>query len=613
MNNEEQKFWDNFETWIVYWRLNVHRFIEEYLQIKLKPFQKILIYCMSKPDYNKLSTFDWFASRGLGKSWLTAVFAIAMAILYPGINITVASMNIRASNLFIKKIISLKDEYPNIENEIEDISMSKDGSEIKIKGGARIFSAVGGEGARGGRCQILICDERRQMNTEVITGVLLPFLTQKRRIPAYDKEEYAQYFEKEHNYVIYLTSIGYKDEDNFKEFESYAKFMASGDNGYNVFALPYEFGVESGIIDRSLIEKQSKENKTDIKTFQMEMEVIPFGTSENAIFSHIEVNRSRKVIVPLIEPTIKQYIEYHGDLRKVPTYVKKEDGEIRILSNDTAVASGKRNDNSTWTIYRLFNKGDYYEKLISYHKAENGMNLDDQILKTKRLWYFFDIDYVVIDASGALGNNVALGLGNVTFDIELDKKYPGFKTVDKSEKYDIRIADPNALPVMFCMEVSGSGASQKQADMSMISKIDFERNRIFMLIDEESAIDELNNRYGLMKLRTSNNPFEKEIADNMMSSFYNTTALVSEMLAVKVKRLPSGRITFDEGNSGRKDRLISVLYGGYFINKLEEDLIELGRINLKDYVGNSSQTSVKVGVNNPFSDRRFGNGFARRR
>ena len=63
----ETQFWDNFESWISYWRLNIHRFVEEYLGIRLEDFQKIILYCMSKPDCEEMTTFDWFASRGLGK------------------------------------------------------------------------------------------------------------------------------------------------------------------------------------------------------------------------------------------------------------------------------------------------------------------------------------------------------------------------------------------------------------------------------------------------------------------------------------------------------------------------------------------------------------------
>lgn len=607
------QFRENFNEWICYYRLNIHRFVEEYFGIELKDFQKILLYCMSKPDFESLTTFDWFASRGLGKSWLTMVFAVAMATLYPGIEIVVASSSVKTAKEFMKKITELQ-EYPNLAQEIDDINFGKEESSIIFKNGSTIYSKVCNDNARGSRCQILILDERNIMDSEIIRKVFIPFLTKKRNIPAYRKPEYKKFRKTEHNYKIYLTSIGYSDDDAYKEFIQFGDFMISGDECYDTFSLPYQFGVAEGVIDKSLIIAQAKENKTNIEDFQSEMEVIPIGTSENAIFNHIEINKARQIVVPLVEPTTKQYIETHGNIRELSTYVPKQRGEVRIMSVDIATAMGRKNDASAWTIFRLFDKGEYYDKHIPFHRAINGMNIDSQTLYTKRLWHYFDIDYIVIDAGGAIGIAFATLLGAITVDMQLGITYPGFKTMNRSDKFDIRVADENAIPILYCMQVSGAGASQMQADMSFISKVNFERNRIFMLVDDSEGIDELNDRYKYMKLRTSGNFTDREIAENMVISFVNTNELVREMLSVKLKKLPSGRYTLEEGSGDRKDRLISLLYGCYFIDTLEQDLKIMERKkDLSAYAG-STVTGVRLGSKNPFAGRNtFSNGFGLRR
>ena len=61
--SEESK--QNFNDWVDYYRKNIHRFAIEYLGLQLAPFQQILLYCMANPETNSLSTFDFFASRGL--------------------------------------------------------------------------------------------------------------------------------------------------------------------------------------------------------------------------------------------------------------------------------------------------------------------------------------------------------------------------------------------------------------------------------------------------------------------------------------------------------------------------------------------------------------------
>ena len=81
-----------------------------------------------------------------------------------------------------------------------------------------------------------------------------------------------------------------------------------------------------------------------------------------------------------------------------------------------------------------------------------------------------------------------------------------------------------------------------------------------------------------------------------------------------MKRLPSGRNTLDEGNE-RKDRLISLLYGCYFINELEQDLQVIERKNdLSAYAQAMNNSKASIAAANPFANRgSFTNGFATRR
>lgn len=72
--------------WCAYYRSNPARFVQDYLHINLKTFQKILLTMMM------LSTvFIFIATRGLGKSYLSAVYAVTRCILYPGTKVCIAS------------------------------------------------------------------------------------------------------------------------------------------------------------------------------------------------------------------------------------------------------------------------------------------------------------------------------------------------------------------------------------------------------------------------------------------------------------------------------------------------------------------------------------------
>ena len=103
-----------------------------------------------------------------------------------------------------------------------------------------------------------------------------------------------------------------------------------------------------------------------------------------------------------------------------------------------------------------------------------------------------------------------------------------------------------------------------------------------------------------MTMKTSNDGLMRDRANNMFGPFANTTQLVDEAIKTQIVRLPSGRWVYDEKN-GRKDRIISMIYGLYFINQLEEDLIAVNKsVNISDYVS-SKNYSKKGGAINPFA------------
>ena len=107
----EGKFWENMDKQIVYWRKNIHRFVAEYFGVRLADFQKVILYEMAR-DTSNLRQFMFWASRGIGKSFLTLIFAIAMGILYPGIKIVISSPTVDQSNAMMGKLNEIKEKRP---------------------------------------------------------------------------------------------------------------------------------------------------------------------------------------------------------------------------------------------------------------------------------------------------------------------------------------------------------------------------------------------------------------------------------------------------------------------------------------------------------------------
>ncbi len=66
-------------NYCAYYRANPHRFAHDYLHLDLHLFQKILLVMM---DWSSTTVF--IGSRGIGKTFLSAVFCVIRCILYPG-------------------------------------------------------------------------------------------------------------------------------------------------------------------------------------------------------------------------------------------------------------------------------------------------------------------------------------------------------------------------------------------------------------------------------------------------------------------------------------------------------------------------------------------------
>lgn len=77
--NKHNKLLKGVAEWCAYYRSNPHRFAHDYLHLNLHLFQKILIVMM-----NWSTTTTFIGSRGIGKTFLSAIFCVIRCILYPG-------------------------------------------------------------------------------------------------------------------------------------------------------------------------------------------------------------------------------------------------------------------------------------------------------------------------------------------------------------------------------------------------------------------------------------------------------------------------------------------------------------------------------------------------
>lgn len=153
--SKQERVIEGMAIWGSYYRENLDVFVKEYLQLDfLKWFQTSLLVMM-----NRARVFLWIAARGMGKSFLIAIFAVARCILYPGTKVVITSGTRGQSiNIFEKIQTELMPVSPNLRNEIDMKQTKFTGQDAKImfKNASYIKIVTASDNARSNRANILI-------------------------------------------------------------------------------------------------------------------------------------------------------------------------------------------------------------------------------------------------------------------------------------------------------------------------------------------------------------------------------------------------------------------------------------------------------------------------
>ena len=167
-------------AWTTYYRRNIHKFATEYLGVRLHFFQRCMLYLMSV-----CSTVVFIMSRGSGKSFITGLYSICIALLYPNSEILITSFTLNQASLIIKdkidKELSGDLALSSVLKYLKDtgymkFKYDKDKAVCELSNGSKIFTVVCGEEARGSRSTIVIIDEARLVKKKDVDGIILKTL-----------------------------------------------------------------------------------------------------------------------------------------------------------------------------------------------------------------------------------------------------------------------------------------------------------------------------------------------------------------------------------------------------------------------------------------------------
>ncbi len=543
--------------WCAYYRSNPHRFAHDYLHLNLHLFQKILLVMM-----NWSSTTVFIGSRGIGKSFLSAVFCVIRCILYPGTKICIASgTRGQAINVLEKIILELKPNSPELAMEIDDKQTKINGTNAQIvfRNSSYIKVVTASDSARGNRANLLLLDEFRMIAKDVIDTILRKFLTQKRmpRYEALTKEERKAEYAKEKNKTMYLSSAYFVDHWSYLKCTDTCRFMIDDRKKQFVCGLPYQLSVSEGLLDAETVADEMAETDFNEIKFQMEYEALWYGNTDGSFFDYNSISKNRKIKYPMLPDSLASKLGNSQNVRIPP----KLNGEIRILSADIALMTSRKNNNDATAVFinqLMPTKAGRYTSNIVYADVCEGLRTDDQALMIRKLFDEYQCDYIVLDTNG-IGLGVYDCLARDIVDTETGEIYPAVSCCNNSEMAE-RCTVIGAEKVVWSIKAS----AQFNSDCAYLLREAFRSGRIRLLCTEYEADEILSDIRGYSSLSAT----EKL---ELQMPYINTTLLVDELTKLQHEE-SGGKVRVFERTGMRKDRYSSLSYNYYVAVQLENKM-----------------------------------------
>ena len=538
--------WDAIEEQIIYFRTHMDIFIETaFAPVKLTPVQHVIAR-----GVGNATTSAVIASRGYGKTWLTAFIAVSLGCLYPGTTILVVAPTADQATRIAEKIRDLCNENENFSNEIRPVtsktfvSISKDESTCTLKNGSIIKSIPIGR-ARSYRAKMVVVDEARDVDMDILRTVVKPTRNETR----YNARTYG--FEDFDSKIIYISSACPKSYPFFEEFQRIVQARAHGDKSYFACVINYKTPVVEGLTKEDYFKEERKTNPEAM--FAMEYESKFLGSSENSAFPFDLVQNCRT-------------------LNNIEMEQPKGSKSRYVISLDIATSKAKGSDNSILIVHKFNEKKDgSFNRQIVHIRSFNGVPLDYLTEEVRRYYHirFPNTEKIVYDARG-IGDSFDRFFDKAWIDMESGREYPPLVVDDEP------LTNPDAVQILHPFRA-----------VNTLNQRIYSNLRVAL----EKQTIELPSSARIIKERL--NEMDKSMPKEEFANFIEADALQIEMGNIVGKVGASGNILYDVPKSTmHKDRYSSLAMGNDYISELEKE-------SMKMY----QHGPVCIGIVGGFSDR----------
>lgn len=549
-----------------YYRCNPHRFVEDFIGIHLKLFQKIILWAMNWHDM-----FYFIACRGLSKTYMVALFAVMRCILYPGQQIICVSATYKQGREIVLKITDdFMHKSPLLCQEILKTSIGQNDCYVTWRNGSILRVVTASENARGARAHILIVDESRLVRQKIVDDILRPMNAAPRQPGYLSKPEYKGMAEM--NKELYLSSAWYQQSEMFSKVKDYFANSLNDKLNYWVCDLPYQLAIKEGILMRQTIENRMSEKTFSDISFMMEYEGKFYGSGEDSLFNFSVLDGRR-----VLKDSLFDLNYYRLNAMKPP----KKDKTVRILSVDIALLASKKhnNDASAFIINdAVQTTGLDYISNIVYVDTKEGLVTEEIGLAVMRYFYQYRCDYMVLDCNG-VGQSILDYIMQDRYDPEYGCVYDALTCCNNPELAE-RCKIKTANKVVYAIKAS----AKQNNDMCLALRAGFLNGNINLLLSDNNIEEVLSDDIkGYKKLNDNTK-------DILKLPYIQTSFLIDELINLR-HSVQNGLIKVYERSGMRKDRYSSLEYNYYVTQELARNL----RPKTQDVNSLVSQLTIRRG------------------
>lgn len=450
-------------------------------------------------------------------------------------------------------LLKIQDDFmkrsPILRSEIEKCNIGQNDATISFYNTSWIKTRTSSENSRSARANIIVTDEFRMVDENVLNTVLRKFLTSPRQPKYLEKPEYKHL--QERNKEIYMSSAYFKSSWAYRKAQSYTVSFFDDKKKYFICGLPYQVSVKEGLLSKEQIEDEMSELDYDELVQSMEMECLWFGDTDGNLFPFDALSARRKIKNAYLP------LEFYNDKVIIP---KIGATEKRILSLDVALMqSTKKKDNDAAAIYinsLVQTNSTSYQSNFVFGQTFEGLTTDELGIVVMKYFYKYKCTDLVIDSAG-LGIGVFDFIIKDQYDPETGETYKALTCVNDKDMA-ARCKVKNALPCIWSVKAS----SKFNNEICVLLRNGIQNGKINFLIAEQDADDVLKDSYkGYSKLTLTDKV-------KMKTPYVQTTMAIYEMVKLE-HEVKDGNIKVKEVSGMRKDRYSSIAYSYWCACQLE--------------------------------------------